>query len=181
MKTIFLNQAIICYVEFMRRVIDMKKNPDEKSEMQYQVFVSRYRQMKHDKDIRSSVSDVRFSCLMDTDLIKIYYVDMPQLWAFLHLVIERILEKEISLSFWLYKTDDFMRIKDVFKHMWFIKKSHHGFSYIYLEDEKNKVDIELKLYHTRLGFERCQENIEHAEKVWKAAKYNMKEMSKMRA
>lgn len=181
MKTIFLNQAIISYVEFMRRVIDMKKNPDEKSEMQYQDFISRYRQMKYDKEIRSSVSDVRFSCLMDTDLIKIYYVDMPHLWAFLHLVIERILEKELSFSFWAYKTDDFMRIKDVFKHMWFIKKSQHGFSYIYLEDEKNKVDIELKLYHTRLGFERCQENIEYAEKVWKAAKYNMKEMSKMRA
>lgn len=33
MKTIFLNQVIISYVEFIHRVIDMKKNPDEKTEM----------------------------------------------------------------------------------------------------------------------------------------------------
>ena len=118
---------------------------------------------------------------MDTDLIIIYYVDMPQLWAFLHLVIERILEKDVSVSFWSYKTDDFMRMKEVFKHVWFIKKSQYCFSYIYLEDEKNKVDIELKLYHTRLGFERCQENIKYTQKVCKAVKYNMKEMSKIRA
>ena len=86
------------------------------------------------------MSDVRYSCLIDTDLIKIYYIDMPQLWAFLHLVIERILEKEISLSFWLYKTDDFMRIKDVFKHMWFIKKSHHGFS-VFVQIPGNLIEV----------------------------------------
>ena len=180
MKTTFLNQAIISYVEFMRRGIDIKKNPDEKTEKQYQDFISRYRQMKYDKDIKSSVFDVRFSCLMEPDLMKIYYVDMPQLWAFLHLVIERMLEKELPLLFWSYKAEDFMRIKDALKHMWFIKKSQHGFSYIYLEDENNKIDVELKLYHTRLGFERCQENIEHTEKVWKAVRYNMKELSKNR-
>ena len=78
MKTIFMNQAITSYVEFMRRVIDMKKNPDEKTEIQYQDFISRYRQMKNNEEIKSSVSEVQSCCILDTDLIKIYYVDMPQ-------------------------------------------------------------------------------------------------------
>ena len=181
MKTIFLNQAIISYVEFMRRIIDMKKNPDEKTEKQYQDFITRYRQMKNNEEIKSSVSDVQSSCILNTDLIKIYYVDMPQLWAFLHLVIEAMKEQNLSFSFWSYTTEDFISIKSVLKQLWFIKKNQYGCSYIYLEDEDNQVDVELKLFHTRKSFEKCRENIEQTVKVCKATKYKMKEMFKNRA
>lgn len=181
MKIIFMNQAMTSYVEFMRRVIDMKKNPDEKTEIQYQNFISRYRQMKNNEEIKSSVSEVQSCCILDTDLIKIYYVDMPQLWAFLHLVIEAIKKQNLSFSFWSYTPEDFMCIKSILKRMWFIKKNQYGCSYIYLEDEDNQIDVELKLFHTRKGFEKCRENVEQTVKVCKATKYKMKEMFKNRA
>ena len=68
MKTIFQNQAIISYVEFIRKVIELKKDPtDEKTKELYHAFISRYREMKNDKEISSSVSSVHIgSCLITT-------------------------------------------------------------------------------------------------------------------
>ena len=172
MKTIFQNKAIISYVEFMRKVIDLKKNPeDEKTKELYHKFINRYREMKNDKEIRTSVSDVRMSTCLNTDLLKIYYVDMPQLWAFIHLVLESMMKKEIPLSFGYYQKDDFIAVKKELKRLWFTKQSQSSTVYIYLEDENNKVDMEIKIYHTRLGFEQCKDNLEMTQKIIKATKY----------
>ena len=100
MKTIFQNQAIISYVEFIRKVIELKKNPtDEKTKELYHAFIRRYREMKKDKEIILSVSSVRIGSCLITNLFKFYYADMPQLWAFIHLVLEDMMNKELSLSF----------------------------------------------------------------------------------
>lgn len=172
MKTIFQNKAIISYVEFMRKVIDLKKNPeDEKTKELYHKFIISYREMKNDKELKDSVSNVRMSTCLHTDLIKIYYVDMPQLWAFIHLVLEAMIKKEFSLSFGYYQNDDLMAIKKELKKLWYIKHSQHSTVYVYLEDEENKVDMELKIYHTRLGFEQCKDNLEMTQKIIKATKY----------
>ena len=173
MKTIFQNKAIISYVEFMRKVIDLKKNPeDEKTKGLYHKFINRYREMKNDKEIKTSVSDVRMSTCPNRDLLKIYYVDMPQLWAFIHLVLECIMKKEIPLSFGNYQKDDFIAVKKELKRLWFVtKQSQSSTVYIYLEDENNKVDLEIKIYHTRLGFEQIKDNLEMTEKLLKATKY----------
>lgn len=172
MKTIFQNKAIISYVEFMRKVIDLKKNPnDEKTKELYHKFINRYREMKNDKEIRASVSYVRISAGLNTDSIKIYYVDMPQLWAFIHLVLETLMKKELSLSFGYYKKDDFLTIKKELKKLWFIKQNQSSTVYIYLEDENNKVDMEIKLYHSRLGIEQCEDNLEKTKKYIKATQY----------
>ena len=174
MKTIFLNQAIISYVEFMRRVIDIKKKSyDEKTKAQYDEFITRYRQMKNDKEISDAVSEVRCSSFINPDLIKIYYVNMPQLWAFLHLVLEDIMENRLSLSF-NYKPDELESIKEVFKRLWFIKKNQYSCSYIYLEDDENKVDLELKLFHTKRTFEQCRENLEQINNCCNVLKFGMK-------
>ena len=159
MKTIFINKAIISYVEFMRKIIVMKKNPgDEKTNALYHEFIIRYRQMKNHKEILDSVSEVRCSSFINPSLIKIYYVNMPQLWAFLHLVVEDISGKRLSLSF-DYKPDDFEAIKGVFKCLWFIEKKHYSCSFIYLEDGENEVDLELKLFHTKKTLEQCRDNL----------------------
>lgn len=180
MKTIFLNQAIISYVEFMRRVIDMKKNPqDEKTKVLYHAFINRYREMKSDKEICSSISNVHIGICLITNLFKIYYVDMPQLWAFIHLVLESIMNKELSLSFGYYKKEDFDAIKNQLKRLWFIKQSQYVTSFIYLEDAENKVDDEIKLYHTRLGFEQSKDILEKSKKTLKAARYSAEKLSKL--
>ena len=146
MKTIYLNQAIISYVEFMRRVIFIKNNPDdEKTKAQYHNFITCYRELKNNLEIKFEITGIHTSTLMNPDLVKIYYINMPQLWAFLHLVLERKLNKELSLSFGYYKTDDFITIKRIFRSMWFIKNSNYSCSYIYLEDEEHKVDEEIKI------------------------------------
>ena len=149
MKTIFQNQAIISYVEFIRKVIELKKDPtDEKTKELYHAFISRYREMKNDKEISTSVSSVHIGSCLITNLFKIYYVDMPQLWAFIHLVLEDMLDKELSLSFGYYKKDDFHTLKNQLKRLWFIKQSQYVTDFIYLEDENNKVDIEIKIFNS---------------------------------
>ena len=180
MKTIFQNQAIISYVEFIRKVIELKKNPtDEKTKELYHAFISRYREMKNDKEIISSVSSVHIGSCLITNLFKFYYVDMPQLWAFIHLVLEDMLDKELSLSFGYYKKDDFHTLKNQLKRLWFIKQSQYVTDFIYLENEKKKVDIEIKLYHTRLSCEQCKDNIEKTKKTVKAARYSAEKFSKL--
>ncbi|MBS7266921.1 MAG: hypothetical protein KIG83_10765 [Treponema sp.] len=181
MKTIYLNQAIISYVEFMRKVIDMKNNPDDKTKALYHDFITYYRQMKNDNEIKDGVNDVRFGTCMETNLIKIYYINMPQLWAFLHLVLESKMNKELSLSFGYYKSDDFVSIKKELKGMWFVKKNMPCNSYVYLEDEKNKVDPDLKWYHTRLCAEQLKENAERNVKNLKVCRFKMEEIFNKRA
>ena len=61
---------------------------------------------------------------------------MPQLWAFIHLVLEDMLDKELSLSFGYYKKDDFHTLKNQLKRLWFIKQSQYVTDFIYLENEK---------------------------------------------
>lgn len=181
MKTIYLNQAIISYVEFMRKVIDMKTNPNDKTKTLYHDFITRYRQMKNDKEIKESVNDVRFATSLETNLIKIYCISMPQVWAFLHLVLEAKMKKELSLSFGYYKSDDFASIKKELKGMWFVKKNMPCNSYVYLEDEKNKVDSDLKWYHTRLCAEQLKENAEKNAKILKVCRFKMEEVFNKRA
>ena len=175
MKTIYLNQAIISYVEFMRKVIDMKTNPNDKTKALYHDFITRYRQRKNDKEIKESVNNVRFGTSVETDLIKIYYVNMPQLWAFLHLVLEVKMKKQLSLSFGYYKSDDFAYIKKELKGMWFVKKNIPCNSYVYLEDDEHKVDSELKILHMKMSFEQCQENIEKSIKACNVTKFKLEE------
>ncbi len=181
MKTVCLNQAIISYVEFMRKVIDMKENPgDEITNERYHDFINLYRKMKCDKEIMDSVSLVRSSSSINPDLFKIYYVSMPQLWAFIHLVLEAKMDKTLSLSFNQYKPEDFMEIKSELKKLWFTNQNQHGLNFIYLEDEENKVDLEVKLCHAKSGFAQCKENLGKFGLLGKALKFNMDVMRKIR-
>lgn len=175
MKTIYLNQAIISYVEFMRKVIDMKNNPNDKTKTQYHDFITYYRELKNNLEIKPEITGIHNSTLMNPDLVKIYYINMPQLWAFLHLVLERKLNKELSLSFGYYKSDDFLTIKNIFKSMWFIKNSDYSCSYIYLEDKEHKVDEEIKILHTKMSFEQLQKTMEKTVKACKATRFKIEE------
>ena len=176
MKTIYLNQAIISYVEFMRKVIDMKKNPNDNTKILYHDFINLYRKMKNDEEIKAAVKDVRSFTCIEPDLIKIYYVNMPQLWAFIHLVLELKMKKELSLSFNSYKKEDFESIKKALQGMWFVKKNMSSNSYIYLEDDEHKVDAEIKTLHMKMILEQCKENIEKSFNDFNAINFKMDEL-----
>lgn len=79
---------------------------------------------------------------------KIYYVEITQLWAYIQLAVEKNLKREERFDLKKLTVSDIEVLESAFKRMW--AKKDAQIIYIYLEDENNKIDYEIKLRNFQL-------------------------------
>lgn len=85
MKKIYMNDAIISYVEFIEKIVN--HHEDNNLFIQYETFYNLHRQYKTEvKEIISFQDNTIF-----------YFSKIEQVWAFLHLLIETLEKIDINI------------------------------------------------------------------------------------
>ena len=167
MKTIFLNKAIISYVQFIRRLVSSGGAKDSKKFAEYKKFLQIYRESKQDKESMASVQMTSVGFVSLT-LVKIYYANMLRVWAFVQLLVEYESKREHFVNFLSYTNADFDLLEETLKRLWFCNPHDYSLDYVYLEDEENKVDSDVKLRNSCVALERSKNILEETQKIAKS-------------
>lgn len=133
MKTIFLNNAIISYVQFVQKAAGGTLEKES-----VKSFLKYYRQYSNDKEF---IWTVPLPSAEDDSLTKIYYGEITQVWAFVHFLVEFKAEKHFSIFFGSYTREKFSELKAALKKIWFYNPPHCDLEFIYLESEDFKIPV----------------------------------------
>ena len=179
MKIIFLNKAVKFYVHF---ISDLLENPsDKKLNRQYLSLINWYYKYKSDKDFMRDLFLITENWDFNNNNFKIYYVEITQLWAYIQLAVEKNLKREERFDLKKLTASDIEVLESAFKRMW--AKNDAQIIYIYLEDENNKVDYEIKLRNFQLLTDdietNCKKIRETGDGISSLIKLTLKEMNKL--
>ncbi len=175
MEKILFNGAIEKYVSFIASLVSLKNDSEnEEVKKKYQSFCERYDELRKNQKIKLAVWPITDHLGQEADLREIYYIDEPQLCAFIHIVLEEKAKKTFSKSFAEYSKDDFMEIKKELKSLWFIKDTESPQDFVYLEDEENMLDVQTKIAHLRIVNQNLKDKASVTEKMLNVVKYKSK-------
>ena len=179
MKIIFLNKAVKSYVHF---ISDLLENPsDKKLNHQYLSLINWYYKYKANKDFMRDLFLITENWDFNNNNFKIYYIEITQLWAYIQLAVEKNLKREKRFDLKKLTVSDIEVLESAFKRMW--AKKDAQIIYIYLEDENNKVDYEIKLRNFQLLTDdietNCKKARETGDGISSLIKLTLKEMNKL--
>lgn len=121
MNIISTNDAIISYAGFVE--IIRKKNITEELKNKYKDFYKQYRQLKVSKSLELTMKDQTISGFL--------YLNIEQIWAYLHLNIEYITNHEINLSKEDTSSQTFWLLQEGLSKIWLSNPIENA-NYIYL-------------------------------------------------
>lgn len=157
MKRIFLNKAIVSYSDFVKRVVNLKNNAqDIYTQNQYKKFLDYYRDYKSNEDIKLDVFSV-LSCsgFSGMEVVKIYYTDIIQVWAFVHILVVKKTNNKNILKLSNMSEEDFADIKKTLHSLWYSPHHDETYEYVYLDEDD--VTLELKCFNLKRQTERSSE------------------------
>ena len=157
MKRIFLNKAIVSYANFVKRVVNLKNNDNDVcTKEQYKKFLDYYKNYKCDEFVMLDASSI-ISCpgLSGMELVKIYYSDIVQVWAFVHILVVKK-TKEINIMNLSNMTDEnFEAVKDALHSLWYAPHHDETYEYVYLDEDD--VTLEIQCSNLKRQTERSSE------------------------
>lgn len=159
MKRIFLNKAIVSYANFVKRVVNLSNNEkDDVTKEQYKKVLDSYKRYKNDENVMIDVSCV-LSCpgISGMELVKIYYADITQIWAFIHILVVNITKNKNIMKLSNMTNEEFETIKKTLHSLWYAPHSDETYEFVYLEDDE--VMFELRCLNLKKQLERSSEVI----------------------
>lgn len=143
MKIVFLNDAIVSYVEFLQRVlVSNEKKEENNSAKEFTDFIDCYKQLRENDEIIWHVNDItRYLNRFPIGRIKIYYTDINKLLVFVQLLLEKnCLNNDLHFLTSL-SDEDLEKIQSALHDFWCKDKDSSIWQYIYLDkdDVSNEV------------------------------------------
>ncbi|MBB5224967.1 hypothetical protein [Treponema ruminis] len=128
MKTIYNNEAIGSYLEFVNRVVKNKNT--EETKIQYERFVELFNQYMTD-EIRHPIFDGYDIESYGNVKIEIEYNGIEQIWAIIHYCLNKIIGMEdyspdgiyLNTSFTDYTLEDVNKIGESLAQLWYLTDS----------------------------------------------------------
>lgn len=162
MKRMFLNKAIVSYANFVKRVVNLKDNEnDVTTKEQYKKFLNYYRNYQKNGSVMDDASCILFCTdISGMQLVKIYYSDIIQVWAFVHILVVKKNKGKGLLSFSSKSNEDLNTIKEALHSLWYAEHHDETYAYAYLEDDE--VMLEVKMTNMIKQMERQSEVLKMA-------------------
>lgn len=162
MKRMFLNKAIVSYANFVKRVVNLKDNEnDVATKEQYKKFLNYYRNYQKNGSVMDDASSILFCTdISGMQLVKIYYSDIIQVWAFVHILVVKKNKGKGLLSFSSKSNEDLTSIKEALHSLWYAEHHDETYAYAYLEDDE--VMLEVKMTNMIKQMERHSEVLKMA-------------------
>ena len=125
MKTIYNNEAIESYLEFINRVV--KEDNNEETESQYKRFLELFNQYMTD-EVKQPIFDGFDIESYGNVNIEITYNEIEQVWAFIHFCLNKIIGMEdyspdgiyLNTSFTDYTLEDVDKMEESLSKLWYL-------------------------------------------------------------
>lgn len=157
MKKMFLNKAIVSYANFVKQVVTKKDNEKVVSiKEQYKKFLEYYKSYKSNEfvmfDSSSIISCPEFSGM---ELVKIYYSDIIQVWAFVHILVVKKTKNKNIMNLSNMSAEIFAAMKKALHSLWYAPHHDETYDYVYLDEDE--VILEVQCSNMKKQLERSSE------------------------
>lgn len=138
MKIIYLNDAIVSYVEFLQRVLTAnEKSVEENSVKEFTEFLDCYKQLTQDEDVVWNVNDItndlkRFPVYR----VKMYYSNENKVLVFVQLLIEKRCSNSDLHLLTSLSNEDLEKIQSALHDFWYSDNDFEHCQHIYLDKDE---------------------------------------------
>ena len=143
MKTMYNNEALESYLQFVNRVV--KNGDNEETKKQYDKFLANYKNFTEEKEQILFDIDALSKCGMLN--IEIHYSQIEQIWAYIHFCLNIIIEyndykgdnNNLPTSFVDFSFEDFNNFQDALSMLWYLPNRK---AYVIVEDIYAPEDVD---------------------------------------
>ena len=161
MKRIFLNKAIVSYANFVKRLVSKNNNEKDVSiKEQYQKLLMYYKVYKNNDCVKFNASTISRSGFSGIELVKIYYSDIVQVWAFVHILVVNKTKNKNIMSLTNMADENLEAVKNALHSLWYAP--HHAESYDYVYLDEDEVMLEVQCANLKKQLERSSEILKNS-------------------